>query len=55
MCPACLAALAMMVAGATSTGGVAAVLIHKFRVKTGLKKVVAIGGSEWTHKKEKES
>jgi hypothetical protein len=31
MCPACLASLAMMIAGATSTGGVAAVLIHKFR------------------------
>ena len=29
MCPACLASLAMMIAGATSTGGVAAVLIHK--------------------------
>ena len=31
MCPACLASLAMMIAGATSTGGVAAALIHKFR------------------------
>jgi hypothetical protein len=29
MCLACLASLAMMIAGATSTGGVAAVLIHK--------------------------
>jgi hypothetical protein len=35
MCPACLAALAMMVAGTGSTGGVAAVLIHKFRVQKG--------------------
>jgi hypothetical protein len=53
MCPAC-SSLAMMVAGATSTGGVAAVLIHRFRAK-GLKKVVGVGRSEWTQKKEKES
>jgi hypothetical protein len=39
---------------ATSTGGVAAVLIHRFRAK-GLKKVVGVGRSEWTQKKEKES
>jgi hypothetical protein len=37
MCPACLAGLAMMIAGATSTGGVAAVLIHKFRAKKSVK------------------
>ena len=49
MCPACLAALAMMVAGSASTGGVAAVLIHKFRVKRGAKKI------EWTQTKEKKS
>jgi hypothetical protein len=55
MCPACLAGLAMMLAGATSTGGVAAVLIHKFRVKRGPKKMVGVGRSEWTQKKEKES
>jgi hypothetical protein len=48
MCPACLAALAMMVAGTASTGGVA-VLIHKFRVKRGAKKI------EWTQTKEKKS
>jgi hypothetical protein len=53
MCPACLASLAMMVAGATSTGGVAAVLLHRFRAK-GVKKVVGVGRSEWTQKKEKE-
>jgi hypothetical protein len=45
----------MMLAGATSTGGVAAVLIHKFRVKRGPKKMVGVGRSEWTQKKEKES
>lgn len=33
MCPFCLASAALMVAGATSTGGLAAVVIHKFRVK----------------------
>ena len=55
MCPACLASLAMMIAGATSTGGVAAALIHKFRVKKGVKKMVGVGRSEWTQKKEKES
>ena len=54
MCPACLASLAMMIAGATSTGGVAAALIHKFRVKKGVKKMVGVSGSEWTQK-EKES
>jgi hypothetical protein len=55
MCPACLAALAMMVAGTASTGGLAAVLVNKFRVKKGVKKMVGIGRSEWTHTKEKES
>ena len=34
MCPACLAALAMIVAGTGSTGA-AAVLIHKFRRQEG--------------------
>ena len=41
MCPACLAALAMFVAGTGSTGGVAAVLIHKFRAKRSVKKMLA--------------
>jgi len=53
MCPACLASLAMMIAGATSTGGVAAVLIHRFRAKQGVKKMVGAGRNEWTQKKEK--
>jgi hypothetical protein len=54
MCPACLAALAMIVAGTGSTGA-AAVLIHKFRVKKGVKKMVGVSTSEWTETKEKES
>jgi hypothetical protein len=54
MCPACLAALAMIVAGTGSTG-VAAVLIHRFRVKKGVRKMVGVGRSEWTQTKEKES
>jgi hypothetical protein len=54
MCPACLAALAIAVAGTGSTG-MAAVLIHKFRVKKGVRKVVGVSRSEWTQKKEKES
>jgi hypothetical protein len=49
MCPACLASFAMMIAGATSTGGVAAVEIHRFRAKKGVKKMVGVGRSEWTH------
>ena len=55
MCPACLATLAMMVAGTASTGGVAAVLMRKFRAKIGAKRIVGVGKSEWTQTKEKES
>ena len=42
MCPACMATLAMIIAGATSTGGVAAVLVSKFRVKMGAKETIAV-------------
>jgi hypothetical protein len=55
MCPACLASLAMIVAGTATTGGLAAVLVNKFRVKRGAKKMVGVGSSEWTQTKEKES
>jgi hypothetical protein len=55
MCPACLATLAMMAAGAASTGGLAAVLANKFRVKIRAKKMVGNSEGEWTEAKEKES
>jgi hypothetical protein len=55
MCPACLAALAVIVAGTRSTGGVAAVLIHKFHVQKGLKKMGGVSGGEWTETKQKDS
>jgi hypothetical protein len=55
MCPACLASLAMIVAGTATTGGLAAVLVNKFRVKRGAKKMVGADSSEWTQTKEKES
>lgn len=42
MCPACLAALAMIVAGATSAGGLAAVVVNKFRKDTSAKLDVAM-------------
>jgi hypothetical protein len=45
----------MMVAGTGTTGGVAAVLIRKFRVKKGVKKMVGVNRSEWTQTKENES
>jgi hypothetical protein len=54
MCPACLATLAMIIAGAASTGGVATVLVNRFRVKKGVKKMVGVSRSEWTQTKEKE-
>jgi hypothetical protein len=54
MCPACLATLAIIIAGATSTSGLATLLVNKFRVKKGVKKMVGVSRSEWTQK-EKES
>ena len=35
MCPACIATMALICAGATSTGGVSALAIRKLRAKTG--------------------
>jgi hypothetical protein len=45
----------MIIAGATSTGGVATVLVNKFRAKRGVEKMVGVSRSEWTQTKEKES
>jgi hypothetical protein len=45
----------MIIAGATSTGGVATVLVNKFRVKRGAKKMAGVSRSEWTQTKEKKS
>ncbi len=37
MCPACMATVALMVAGATSAGGVTALVMKKIHAKTGAK------------------
>ena len=42
MCPACLATLAMIVAGATSTGGLAAAVVKKIPNDTTAKLRVAM-------------
>jgi hypothetical protein len=55
MCPACLATLAMIVAGTTSTGGLAAVVVTKFRTGTGAKLRVAISKMKGKETKEKAS
>jgi len=55
MCPACLATLAMIVAGATSTGGLAAVVIKKFRSDTGAKLSVAMNKVKGNQTKENAS
>ena len=36
MCPACISTLAVMVAGAVSSGGVMAVVVSKFRELSGM-------------------
>jgi hypothetical protein len=37
MCPACIATMALIVAGATSTGGLTALVAKKLRAKSGAK------------------
>lgn len=37
MCPACITTMALMIAGATSTGGLGVLVARKFRAKTGAK------------------
>jgi hypothetical protein len=55
MCPACLAALAMIVAGASSTGGLAALVVSKFRDDTSAKLNVAVSKIEGNQTKENAS
>lgn len=55
MCPACLAALAMIVAGASSTGGLAALVVNTLRNDTSAKSNVAISKIERNQAKEKGS
>ena len=55
MCPACLATLAMIVAGATSTGSLAAVVVSKFRNDTSAKLRVAITKMKGKRTKENAS
>ncbi|MGH7964469.1 MAG: hypothetical protein ACRERD_22075 [Candidatus Binatia bacterium] len=39
MCPACLATVALVVVGVTSTGSLAALAVKKLRVRTGAKRI----------------
>jgi hypothetical protein len=55
MCPACLATVAMMVAGTASTGGLAALLASKSRAMIWAKEIVGVGKGECTQTKEKVS
>ncbi len=55
MCPACLATLAMIVVGASSTGGLAVLVVNKFRNDTSAKLTVATSKIEGNHTKENRS
>jgi hypothetical protein len=39
MCPVCISAMAVMVAGATSPGGLTALVTRQFHLKNGAKKI----------------
>ncbi len=39
MCPACIATVALIAAGATSTGALSALIVNKLRAKTGAKNI----------------
>jgi hypothetical protein len=52
MCPACLATLAMIVIGASSTGGLAALVVNKIRNDTSEKSNVAISKIKGNQTKE---
>lgn len=55
MCPACLATLAMVVMGASSTSGLAALVVNTLRSNTSAKSNVAISKIEGNQTKEKGS
>jgi hypothetical protein len=55
MCPACMAALAMVIAGTTSTGGLAAILVNKFRAKDSAKETIVVRKVKETETKENAS
>ena len=42
MCPACLTTTALVVAGATSAGGLTALAVKKLRIWTGAKVIVTV-------------
>lgn len=46
MCPACITTVALMVAGATSTGGLTALVVKKLRGKSSAKKISNIPSKE---------
>jgi hypothetical protein len=49
MCPVCISAIAVMVAGATSTGGVTALVVKKFSPRNGTKRITPQPHPEKTH------
>ena len=53
MCPACLATLAMIVVGASSTGGLAALVVNKFRNDTSAKLTATVSKMKGNQTKEK--
>jgi hypothetical protein len=55
MCPACLATLAMFVVGASSTGGLAALVVSKFRNDTSAKLNIAFSKMKGSQTKENRS
>ena len=55
MCPTCLATLAMMVVGASSTGGLAALVVNKLCDDTSAKLNIAVSKIEGNQTKENRS
>jgi hypothetical protein len=46
VCPACITSMALVVADATSTGGLTAIVLKKIRAKTGAKNISQQAKSE---------